>query len=114
MAPVTKKVLQTNNLSIMKLSTETLAKANVLTHKQMSKIYGGECYLRCDQRVKFDISGNQIHDENYNTAVAAGNGFAGNVDDCDRATVGVSCGSLNHAVCVCNGMVSGSLDTNGK
>lgn len=36
-------------IALRKISEETLAKASVLTHQQMSKVVGGGCWVRCDQ-----------------------------------------------------------------
>ena len=101
MASVTKMVLQINNSSIMKLSTEMLAKANVLTHKQMSKIYGGECYLRCDQNAA--ASGDETRPSTGAGQGGGDNSYSGAVDNCDRSTVSQYCASLNNAVCCCSG-----------
>lgn len=71
-------------ISLRKISTETLVKARVLTHTQMSEIVGGgnqQCFLRCDQSSSEGIP----------------------VADCDRDTASSHCSSLGKAICTCSG-----------
>ena len=77
-------------MMLTKLSTETLTKASILTHKQMSKIFGGWCSVRC----------NGLHSGGSPIVVRAGDiEQTQDVPDCERATVLRYCGSVENAIC---------------